>query len=174
MGMGVSLLSGDRSETVRHVAEAVGIAKYGGDAQPEEKRAHIAALQRNGAIVAMVGDGINDAPSLAQANVSLSFGSAATLTQWTADVILLDDDLTRIADAIARARQTLRVIRQNLAWAFGYNVVAIPLAATGHLTPFAAALGMSVSSLLVVANALCLLRAGSPHAVPATIAPASI
>ena len=174
MGLAVSLLSGDRNETVRHLAEAVGIAKYRGDAQPQDKRAQIAVLQRDGAIVAMVGDGINDAPSLAQANVSLSFGSAATLTQWTADVILLGDDLPRIADAIARARRTLRVIRQNLGWAFGYNVLAIPLAATGHLTPFAAALGMSVSSLLVVANALRLLRADSPHDVPATMAPAPI
>jgi len=174
MGLAVSLLSGDRNETVRHLAEAVGIAKYRGDAQPQDKRAQIAVLQRDGAIVAMVGDGINDAPSLAQANVSLSFGSAATLTQWTADVILLGDDLPRIADAIARARRTLRVIRQNLGWAFGYNVLAIPLAATGHLTPFAAALGMSVSSLLVVANALRLLRADAPHVVPAAMAPAPI
>lgn len=174
MGLTVSLLSGDRSETVRHVAEAVGIATHRGNAQPADKRAHIAALQRDGAVVAMVGDGINDAPSLAQANVSLSFGSAATLTQWTADVVLVDDDLARIADAIMRARRTLRVIRQNLAWAFGYNAVAIPLAATGHLTPFAAALGMSVSSLLVVANALRLLRASSPQDVSATVAPAPV
>ena len=91
--------------------------------------------------------------------MSLSFGSAATLTQWTADVIVLGGELSRIADAIARARRTLRVIRQNLGWAFAYNAIAIPLAATGQLTPFAAALGMSASSLLVVANASRLLRA---------------
>ena len=172
MGIAVSLLSGDRNETVSHVAQAIGIAKYRGDARPADKLAEIASLQRGGAIVAMVGDGINDAPSLAQADVSLSFGSAATLTQWTADVILADDDPLRVAEAIARARQTLRVIRQNLTWAFGYNLVAIPLAATGHLTPLAAALGMSVSSLLVVANAMRLSRADSPRDAPASLTPA--
>jgi Cu2+-exporting ATPase len=158
MGIAVSLLSGDRSATVRHVAHAAGIATQRGDAQPEDKRAAIAALQRDGAIVAMVGDGVNDAPSLAQANVSLAFGSASALTRWTADVVVLDDDLAQIAEAIARARRTDRVIRQNLAWAFAYNALAIPLAATGQLTPLAAAIGMSLSSLLVVANAARLLR----------------
>ncbi len=158
VGIEVSLLSGDRDEIVRNVAQTVGIADHRGNARPEEKRARIAELQRGGAIVAMVGDGVNDAPSLAQADVSLSLGSAATLTQWTADIVVLGDDLPRIAEAIIRARQAFRVIRQNLVWAFGYNLVAIPMAATGHLTPLAAALGMSVSSLLVVGNALRLLR----------------
>jgi P-type Cu2+ transporter len=157
-GIAVSLLSGDRAATVRCVAQAVGIVEYRGDARPDDKRARIAELQRGGAIVAMIGDGINDAPGLALANVSLSFGSAATLTQWTADVVVLGDDLRQVAEAIIRARRTFRVIRQNLAWAFAYNLVAIPLAATGQLSPLAAALGMSLSSLLVVANALRLLR----------------
>ena len=158
MGLAVSLLSGDRTATVAHVAQAIGIADFRGDARPAAKLETIASLQRAGAVVAMVGDGINDAPSLARADVSLSFGSAATLTQWTADVILADDDLRGVVDSISRSRKTLRVIRQNLCWAFGYNVVAIPLAATGHLTPLAAAIGMSFSSLLVVANALRLAR----------------
>ena len=158
LGISTSLLSGDRNETVEHVARALGIATYRGNAKPADKLAEIASLQRNGAVVAMVGDGINDAPGLARADVSLSFGSASALTQWTADVIVADDDPTRIAESIASARRTLRVIRQNLGWAFGYNAIAIPLAATGHLTPLAAALGMSVSSLLVVANALRLAR----------------
>jgi Cu2+-exporting ATPase len=172
MGIDVSLLSGDRDETVRHVAQTVGIADHRGNARPEDKRARIAELQCHGAIVAMVGDGVNDAPSLAQANVSLSLGSAATLTQWTADVVVLGDDLPRIAEAINRARQAFRVIRQNLVWAFGYNLVAIPLAATGHLTPLAAALGMSASSLLVVVNALRLLR--DVQASAAATTPASV
>jgi Cu2+-exporting ATPase len=158
MGIGVSLLSGDRTATVAHVARAIGIAEFRGDARPAAKLEEVAALQRGGAVVAMVGDGINDAPSLARADVSLSFGSAATLTQWTADVILADDDPCGVAESIARARKTLRVIRQNLTWAFGYNLVAVPLAATGQLTPLEAAIGMSVSSLLVVANALRLTR----------------
>ena len=157
MGIGVSLWSGDRPATVAHVAQQVGIADFRGNAMPADKLDHVASLQQKGDVVAMVGDGINDAPSLAGANVSLSFGSAATLTQWTADVILADDDLRGVAESVARARKTLRVIRQNLGWAFGYNLVAIPLAATGQLSPLAAALGMSLSSLFVVANAL---RAG--------------
>jgi Cu2+-exporting ATPase len=158
MGIGVSLSSGDRSETVAHVAQTIGIDDFRGDAQPAAKLEHVASLQREGAVVAMVGDGINDAPSLARADVSLSFGSASTLAQWTADVVLANDDLRGVAESIAGARRTLRVIRQNLAWAFAYNTVAIPLAATGHVTPLAAAVGMSLSSLLVVANALRLAR----------------
>jgi Cu2+-exporting ATPase len=160
LGVQIFLLSGDRGETARHVAQAAGIAQARGDATPDDKRAYIAALQREGSVVAMVGDGVNDAPSLARANVSISLGSAAALTQWTADIVVLGEDVERIADAIAEARRTFRVIVQNLVWAFAYNVVAIPLAATGHLTPLAAALGMSVSSLLVVGNALRLSRTG--------------
>ena len=158
MGIAVSLVSGDRGETVRGVAAAAGIADARGDARPEDKREFIATRQRGGAVVAMVGDGVNDAPSLAQANVSLCFGSAATLTQWTADIVVLGEDLSRVAEAIVHARRTFRVVRQNLLWAAVYNLVAIPLAAAGYLTPLAAALGMSASSLLVVANALRLLR----------------
>ncbi len=172
-GLAVSLLSGDRAPTVQHVADAVGIADCHADQGPEAKQAFVAGLQRRGEIVAMVGDGINDAPGLAQANVSLSLGSAATLTQWTADVVVLGDDLMRIAEAIARARKAFRVIRQNLLWAFAYNLVAIPLAASGHVSPLVAALGMSTSSLLVVANSLRLLRrdrAAKPGTTPATAA----
>jgi Cu2+-exporting ATPase len=158
LGLGVSLVSGDRLATVQNVAEAIGIADFHGDQSPEAKRAFVAALQHRGERVAMVGDGINDAPSLAQADVSLALGCAATLTQWTADVVVLGDDLGRIAEAFARARQAFRVIHQNLLWALAYNLVAIPLAATGHVSPLVAALGMVTSSLLVVANSLRLLR----------------
>jgi len=168
MGIAVSLVSGDRWHTVRQVADAVGIADFRANARPEEKRAIVASLQRQGAIVAMVGDGINDAPSLAQANVSLALGSAASLTQWTADVVALGDDLSRIADAFTGSRRVFRVIRQNLAWALVYNLIAIPLAAVGYLTPFAAALGMSLSSVLVVGNALRLLGDHRAVAVRAT------
>ena len=157
-GIKVSLVSGDRAATVQHVAEKVGIGDWRGNATPEDKRAFIRSLQAEGRIVAMVGDGVNDAPSLAQADVSLTLGSAATLTQWTADVVILGDDLERIGAAIETARRTFRVIRQNLAWALGYNAVAIPLAAAGYVSPLAASLGMSVSSLIVVGNALRLAR----------------
>jgi Cu2+-exporting ATPase len=152
------LLSGDRTPTVMTAAAALGIAEARGDALPEDKRAAVAALQAGGAVVAMVGDGINDAPSLAQAQVSVSLGSATPLAQWTADVVVLSDELSRIAGAIAHARRTMRVVHENLAWAFAYNAIAIPAAALGFVTPLAAALGMSISSLLVVANALRVAR----------------
>jgi Cu2+-exporting ATPase len=152
------LLSGDRTPTVMAAAVALGIAEARGDALPEDKRAAVAALQAGGAVVAMVGDGINDAPSLAQAQVSVSLGSATPLAQWTADVVVLSDELPRIAGAIAHARRTMRVVRENLAWAFAYNAIAVPAAALGFVTPLVAALGMSLSSLLVVANALRLAR----------------
>jgi Cu2+-exporting ATPase len=143
---------------VAAVAQTLGIAEAHSDAQPDAKRATIVRMQEAGAVVAMVGDGINDAPSLAQAQVSVSLGSATPLAQWTADVVVLSDELPRIADAIVHARRTFRVVRQNLAWAFAYNVVAIPAAAFGHVTPLVAALGMSVSSLLVVGNAMRVAR----------------
>jgi Cu2+-exporting ATPase len=144
----------------------LGIADARGDMLPDDKRAAVATLQSDGAIVAMVGDGINDAPALAQAQVSLSLKSATPLAQWTADVVVLSDELPRIADAIGHARRTFRVIRQNLAWAFLYNAIAIPADAFGFVTPLVAAVGMSASSLAVVANALRLARIRSNTAVP--------
>jgi P-type Cu2+ transporter len=158
MGISISLVSGDRSATVQHVARELGIADWVAAAAPEDKRAFIASRQREGKVVAMVGDGINDAASLAQADVSLSLGDAATLTQRTAAVVVLGGDLRRVAVAIDAGRRAYRVVRQNLAWAFVYNLVAIPLAATGQLTPLIAAFGMAASSLIVVGNALRLLR----------------
>ncbi|MDH5246865.1 MAG: heavy metal translocating P-type ATPase, partial [Betaproteobacteria bacterium] len=152
------LLSGDGASTVAAAAQSLGIAEARGDAQPDAKREAIARMQVAGAVVAMVGDGINDAPSLAQAQVSVSLGSATPLAQWTADVVVLSDELPRIADAIVHARRTFRVVRQNLAWAFAYNVIAIPAAAFGHVTPLVAALGMSISSLFVVGNAMRVAR----------------
>ena len=158
LGLRVLLASGDREATVRRVADVLGIAEWRANASPDDKRGYIGALQGNGAIVAIVGDGINDAPALARANVSIALGNAATLTQWTADAVVLGGDLTRIPFALRAARRTFRVIRQNIGWAIAYNVVAIPLAVTDHLSPLAAAVGMSVSSLVVVGNAWRLSR----------------
>ena len=158
LGIVPVLISGDRTASVEAIARALGIADARGDAQPEDKRDALVRLQKEGAIVAMVGDGINDAPSLAQAQVSVSLGSATALAQQTADIVVLGDDLGRVADAIAHARRTYRVIRQNLAWAFAYNLVAVPAAAFGMVTPLVAAIGMSASSLLVVGNALRVAR----------------
>ncbi len=153
-----SILSGDRASAVTVAAARLGIADARGDVPPESKRAEIIALQAKGAVVAMVGDGINDAPSLAQAQVSISLGSATPLAQWTADVVVLADDMNLIADMIRHARRTFRIVRQNLGWAFAYNAIAIPAAAFGYVTPLAAAAGMSLSSLIVVGNALRLAR----------------
>ena len=152
------LLSGDRGTTVSAVGTALGIADARGDLSPDDKRAAIAALQAQGAIVAMMGDGINDAPALAQAHVSLALASGAPLAQWKADVVVLAPALCVVADAFALARRTLAVIRRNLRWAAAYNAVAIPAAALGFVSPALAAVGMSVSSLVVVAGALLLRR----------------
>jgi Cu2+-exporting ATPase len=161
------LLSGDRRRSVAAIARQLGIGDARGDLAPADKRAAIVELQSSGAIVAMAGDGINDAPGLAQAQVSVSLGSATPLAQWTADVVILSDALPRIGEAIRHARRTLSVVRQNLGWATVYNAVAIPAAALGYVTPLLAAIGMSVSSLVVVINALRLAHVGPRDEAPA-------
>jgi len=158
LGMQVTLLSGDRRESVERVARNAGIARWQAGARPEEKCAFIRARQDEGEVVAMVGDGINDAPALGQADVSLAMGEASSLAQWTADVVVLGEDTAAVAHAFRIARRTRRVIGQNLSWAFAYNATAIPLAAMGFVSPLAAAAGMSLSSILVVGNALRLWR----------------
>jgi Cu2+-exporting ATPase len=158
LGMTATLVSGDRKPVVRRIAQAAGIAHWRGDARPDDKRAFVEARQREGAVVAMVGDGINDAPALAQADVSVALGEASALAQWTADIVVLGDDVENVAVAFTTARRTFAIVRQNLGWALAYNVVAIPLAASGLVSPLVAALGMSLSSLLVVGNALRLMK----------------
>jgi Cu2+-exporting ATPase len=178
LGITPVLLSGDRPASVDDVARALGLSEAHGNLTPDDKRDAIARLQAKGAVVAMVGDGINDAPALAQAQVSISLGTAAPLAQHTADVVILSDRVERAATALTEARRTLAVIRENLAWAAAYNAVAIPAAAFGFVTPVVAAIGMSVSSLVVVANALRLTRRrehladGDAEAVASAPAPA--
>jgi len=152
------LVSGDRNASVDAVARTLGIDDAHAQMRPEDKRDRIAALQCTGAVVAMVGDGINDAPALAQAQVSLSLGSAVPLAQWTADAVILSDRIELVAVILHEARRTFRIIRQNLAWALAYNTIAVPAAALGFVTPLLAAVGMSGSSLFVVGNALRLTR----------------
>ena len=152
------LRSGDRVASVRAFARRVGIAEADGDSTPQAKRGAIAKLQADGAVVAMVGDGINDGPALAQAQVSVSFAHATPLAQWTADALVVSGGLAAIADTLALARRARRVIAENLGWAAIYNAIAIPAAAFGFVTPLAASIGMSVSSLVVVSNALRLAR----------------
>jgi len=158
-GATVCMLSGDRPARVQRLAAELGIRVARGGATPEYKVAFVRALQREGAVVAMIGDGVNDAPVLAQAQVSVALSSGADLAQASADVVLVGDRLAPLRVAAAQARRTMRVVRQNLAWATLYNAVALPLAAAGLVTPLIAAIGMSASSLVVVVNALRLVRA---------------
>ncbi|MDP1673297.1 MAG: heavy metal translocating P-type ATPase [Burkholderiales bacterium] len=159
-GAQVSLLSGDRRQRVAHTAFELGITDYAGGATPADKLAYVEKLQAQGAVVAMIGDGVNDAPVLARAQVSIAPGSGTELAQVSADIILLSDRLDVLAETAREARRTLRVIRQNLGWTMAYNAVALPLAMAGLVTPLIAAVGMSTSSLLVVLNAL---RLASPE-----------
>ncbi|WP_299599621.1 heavy metal translocating P-type ATPase [uncultured Microbulbifer sp.] len=157
-GLGTELLSGDQSAEVPRLAEATGIGEFRGGVAPEQKLAHLRALQSEGQRLLMVGDGINDVPVLSGADVSVAMMSAADLAQSRADAILLQGDLRALPRAFALARKCRTIIRQNLAWAILYNVLALPLAFLGMVPPWAAAIGMSLSSLLVVANALRLSR----------------
>ncbi len=157
-GLKVSALSGDAVEAVAHVAKQLGIPHAQGAMTPEGKHAAIKQLQAQGDLVAMVGDGVNDAPVLAQAHVSVAMGGGTDLARSQGDFVLLSNDLQQLAAGVALARRTLSVIRQNLLWAFAYNLIAIPLAMFGWITPWMAGIGMSASSLLVVLNALRLQR----------------
>jgi len=157
-GLSVEICSGDGEEAVQRLARLLGIEQVRARQSPEQKLQRMQALQAQGRVVAMVGDGINDAPVLAGADVSLAMGEGAALAQRAADLVITSPTLLRIPQAVALARRTRSVVRQNLAWGLGYNVVALPLAATGHVTPWVAALGMAGSSLLVTLNALRLAR----------------
>jgi P-type Cu2+ transporter len=157
-GKQVVILSGDALPAVQAVAQRLGVESYAAGLLPEDKQARVQALQQAGACVAMVGDGVNDAPVLAQAQLSIAMGSGAVMSQAEADMVLLSGRLHGLLDALDIAHQTRRIVRQNLAWALGYNLVALPLAVAGFVTPWMAGIGMASSSLLVVLNALRLMR----------------
>jgi Cu2+-exporting ATPase len=156
--LSVQLLSGDREDAVRELAQRAGIGDARGACLPEEKLRVIERRQVQGHRVAMVGDGLNDGPVIAQADASFAFGNAVPLAQARADFIVLGGELAAIPDAISQAKRTLRVVRQNLWWAAGYNALCVPLAFVGWLPPWLAGLGMAGSSLLVVLNAARLAR----------------
>jgi cation-transporting P-type ATPase A/B/Cu+-exporting ATPase len=158
LGLRPVLLTGDNEPTARAVAAAVGIEEVIAGTLPADKAAVITRLRAAGHRVAMVGDGVNDGPALAAATLGLALGSGTDVAIGAADMILLRDDLCTVPDAIGLARAAFRTIRLNLAWAFGYNVAAIPLAALGYLNPIIAAAAMTLSSLFVVANSLRLQR----------------
>ncbi len=154
----VVLLSGDSREVAEEVAQVIRINNVIAEVLPEEKRDHIAAMQANGQCVAMVGDGINDTPALAIADLGIAMQSGTDAARNTADLTIMSNDPRAVADGIALSRKTLRVIKVNLMWAFSYNAVALPLAIIGSLAPTQAAIAMALSSFLVVTNSLRLRR----------------
>ncbi|HRQ93713.1 MAG TPA: heavy metal translocating P-type ATPase [Candidatus Accumulibacter phosphatis] len=159
-GRRVVLLTGDCAPVARRVAQGLAIDEVVADASPQAKHDHVRHLQAAGAVVAMVGDGVNDAPVLAQAQVSVAMGGGSELARTHADLVLLSENLEHLRRGVRVSRRALRVIRQNLWWSFAYNFVVLPLAMTGFITPWMAGIGMSGSSLLVVANSLRLQKAG--------------
>ena len=152
------LMSGDRIDSTKHISEQLGIKHFLGNLKPEDKLNNVNALQKQGAIVAMIGDGVNDAPVLAGANLSIAMGKGTQLAAATADMILISNNIEHIFHGYHISVKTLRIIKQNLTWALLYNVIAIPAAATGHVEPWLAAIGMSASSLVVVFNSMRLNR----------------
>jgi len=162
-GKRVHLLSGDHEEAVRRAAVALGIVSATAAASPHAKLRYVQALQRQGRVVAMIGDGVNDAPVLAQAGVSIAMGDGAWMSQRQADAVLLSGRLGDLRAAFETSARTLAIVRENLFWALAYNLTAVPLAALGMVTPWMAGIGMSASSLVVVLNSLRLLR---PQEIP--------
>ena len=157
-GVQVLLLSGDRDAAAQRVAALAGIADAAGDCAPQDKWLRLQALQAQGRHVAMVGDGLNDGPVLAGAHVSFAFGRAVPLAQAQSDFAVLGERLIRVPQALLLARRTMRVVRQNLAWAAAYNALCVPLAVAGWMPAWLAGLGMAASSLMVVMNAARLAR----------------
>ena len=151
-------MSGDREAAVAHVAQTLALDAHHAEATPEDKLNYVESLQKQGRKVLMVGDGINDAPVLAQADVSVAVAGGADVARDGADVVLLNDDMRIMPQMLDQARRTRRIIQQNLSWATAYNLIAVPLAVLGYVKPWIAALGMSLSSLLVLGNALRLLK----------------
>jgi Cu2+-exporting ATPase len=169
-GLAVEILSGDSVVAVRRLARHCGIGNFKARQSPAQKLERIRALTAQGEFVAMVGDGINDAPVLGGAGVSVAMSRGSALTLASADLILIGDSLEALPDALSLARRAMRVIRQNLVWATGYNLSAMPLAAMGWVPPWAAAIGMSMSSIVVVLNSLRLIRSDPPHRPASTAA----
>ena len=177
-GIDAAILSGDGDDAVARVAEALGIDDWLARQSPEDKLAVIRERQRQGYRVAMLGDGINDAPVLAAADLSIALAEGAALAHRSADLIILDGRLERLPRALAQATRMRRIVNQNLGWALAYNGLALPVAAMGWVTPGLAALGMALSSLGVTLNALRLTRPPVPlvvdHRSRSSVAPSEM
>ena len=157
-GIRTMMVTGDTEKTARHIASQVGITDVAANVRPDGKLAIIHQLQADGWLVGMIGDGINDAPALAAANVGFAIGSGADIAIESADLTLVQGDISKVTDTIELSAFTIRVIKQNLFWAFGYNTIAIPVAALGKLNPMIAAAAMALSSVSVIVNSLRLSK----------------
>jgi len=164
LGLTPVMLTGDASDAAHKVAACLGIDQVFSGVSPEQKLEHLNRLSQQGAHIIMVGDGINDIPALAGARTSVAMASATDLAKTSADAVLIANDLLRLADSVRTARKTRAIIRENLSWALLYNLLALPAAAAGLVPPYWAAIGMSVSSLVVVGNAMRLSRHHQPAA----------
>ena len=154
----VSIISGDNEIAVQTLANDLAVDDYQSQALPADKLQYINELQNNNKIIAMLGDGVNDAPVLAKAQVSIAMGGGSQLASVSADMVLLSDRLERLIDALVVVKKTMRIVKQNITWALIYNLCAIPAAAMGYVPPWLAAIGMSASSLVVVGNSLRILK----------------
>ena len=157
-GVKTLMVTGDTEKTAYYIADQVGITDVVANAKPDEKLQIIQGLQSDGFQVGMIGDGINDAPALAAANVGFAIGSGTDVAIESADLTLVQGDITKVTETIELSAFTIRVIKQNLFWAFGYNTIAIPVAALGKLNPMIASAAMAASSVSVIVNSLRLSK----------------